>query len=279
MVALVVGSVIGVVLGLTGAGGSVLAVPLLIFAVSLPPNIAVALSLATVFVAASIGVATRLRHKEIVWMPAVFFAAGGMLFAPVGVGLAPHIPTSIHMSSFALIMLVIAIRMLVQSIRSPEATNVVRARSDGSKEVSNPICPLSDSNRLEPRFKCISLLALSGALTGVLSGIYGVGGGFLIVPILTAVTQLNMRHAVGTSLFVITLISGMGFLSYLVNQPSELLLENQVSWIVISGAVCGMLVGTLLSRRIAGPRLQQIFVAAIFTMAVFTLFNLDSISV
>lgn len=278
MLGLLVGCCIGLVLGLTGAGGSVLAVPLLIFVLNMAPDQAVTLSLAAVFGSALFGVITRLRRREIVWFPAFFFAAGGMLFAPLGVYLAQFFSDRWRLASFTVLMLVIAARMLLQSIRSPSSSSVVRAYSGNGEEAGSPMCPLSESRQFEPRFACISMLALAGALTGVLSGIYGVGGGFLIVPVLTMITQLSMRPAVGTSLFVIAVISGTGFVGYLFKNGSNALFGEPVFLWVIAGAIVGMFAGTLLSRKLAGPRLQQIFVAAIVAMAAFTLWNINSVT-
>lgn len=278
MIALLVGCSIGLVLGLTGAGGSVLAVPLLIFVLQYSPELAVMASLATVFATASFGVLTRLKNKEMVWVPAIAFAVGGLAFAPVGVYLAQYLSAVWHMATFTILMLVVAIRMFIQSIQDPGVAGIVRAQSNADFEQSSPMCPLSETNQFEPRLRCLGMLAFAGAFTGVLSGIYGVGGGFLIVPVLTAITQLNMRQAVGTSLFVIAVISAAGFLGYLLKNETGELVANPSLVQVIAGALVGMLVGTFLSKKIAGPRLQQFFVLVILMMASFTLFNMDKIS-
>lgn len=277
MVALIVGCSIGLVLGLTGAGGSVLAVPLLVFVLGFSPESAVTASLATVFVSALIGVAARLKYQETVWIPAISFAVGGMAFAPLGVYLAGFFSPHWHLGTFIILMFVIAARMLWQSVHDPEIALYVRAETDGSGEFSAPMCPLSENNQFQPRIRCISMLGLGGALTGILSGIYGVGGGFLIVPFMTAITQLSMRQAVGTSLFVITVISGVGFFSYILKAGGLSIATSPALVVVIGGAIVGMLVGTLLSRKIAGPRLQQLFVVAIIVMAIFSLVNLNSL--
>ena len=279
MMALLVGCAIGLVLGLTGAGGSVLAVPLLIFVLNVSPAMAVSFSLAAVFGSALFGVITRLRKQEIAWFPAWFFAAGGLLFAPVGVYLSDFFSDFWRLLSFTVLMLVIAGRMFWQSINAPLLSRFLRGGSEGEEDPASPMCPVSESSRFEPRLPCILVLALAGAATGVLSGIYGVGGGFLIVPVLTLMTQLSMRQAVATSLLIISLISGSGFVSYLYTEGLSAFTDSMIFGGVLAGALVGMFAGTLLSRRLAGPRLQQVFVVAIVAMAVFTFWNLDSVSV
>ena len=279
LAAILVGCAIGLVLGLTGAGGSVLAVPLLIFVLGVSPDTAVSFSLAAVFGSALFGVLTRLKKREIVWVPAWFFAAGGLLFAPVGVFLSGYISDTWRLISFTVLMLVIAARMLWQSINAPLQARFVRAGSEGNDDPASPMCPVSESSRFEIRVPCILVLAAAGAATGVLSGIYGVGGGFLIVPVLIMMTQLSMRQAVATSLLIISLVSGSGFVSYLYARGAGDFSGSPLFAWVMAGALAGMFMGTLLSRRIAGPRLQQLFVLAIVAMAVFTLWNLETVSV
>ncbi|MDX1696312.1 MAG: sulfite exporter TauE/SafE family protein [Ketobacteraceae bacterium] len=280
MLAILVGVAIGLVLGLTGAGGSVLAVPLLIFVLGMTPDEAVSLSLAAVFGSALLGVLIRLHKNEITWMPALFFAAGGMLLAPAGVVLAGYFPDTWRLGSFTVLMLIIAARMLWQSLREPLQARVLRAGSsaDDAEPDASPLCPVSETRRFEPGFACIAVLALAGALTGILSGIYGVGGGFLIVPVLTLMTRLSMRRAVATSLLVITVISGTGFLGYVLHDGIARYAGNPTFLWVMTGALTGMLAGTWLSRLLAGPRLQQIFVVTIVAMAILTLWNLDSLA-
>ena len=277
MIAALVGIAIGLVLGLTGAGGSVLAVPLLIFVLKVSPDAAVTFSLAAVFGSALFGVLTRLRTGEISWIPALFFAAGGMLFAPLGVFLSGYFSDSWRLVSFTVLMLIIAARMFWQSINAPTFSRVLRAGGEKDVASNGPMCPLSDSSQFEMRFSCIALLASGGAVTGILSGVYGVGGGFLIVPILTIITQLSMGQAVATSLLVISLISGSGFVSYVVGEGLEQFSGNWMFPLLMAGALAGMFIGTLLSRKLAGPRLQQVFVLAIVAMAGVTIWNLDSV--
>lgn len=102
-------------------------------------------------------------------------------------------------------------------------------------------------------------------MLGVLSGFFGVGGGFVIVPALVLAGRVPIHRAVATSLLVIALVSGSGVVSLLVSGRP---FATGVTILFVAGGVLGMLFGTLVSRRLSGPRLQRVFAAAILAMAV-----------
>ena len=134
-----------------------------------------------------------------------------------------------------------------------------------------PACRYDASGRLQLSSRCALRLILTGALTGLLSGLFGVGGGFLIVPALVMIASLPMRRAVATSLWVIVLISAIGFASHLV---AGQVLNLRVTLGFVLGGLAGMAIGIGLGRRIAGPMLQKLFSVMITAVAVFTLVRL-----
>ena len=253
--ALIIGALIGLVLGLTGAGGSVMAVPLLMGGLGLGLSMSAGLSLGAVASAAAFGVLMRLRQNQIVWPLVAVTGVGGMLLAPVGQWLANRLPEAALVVAFALLVAVIGLRMWQQADRDPESTRVLRAGTEHEARQAGVSCELSPSGRFEWRWPCMQRLLLAGALTGLLSGLFGVGGGFVIVPMLILVSGLSMRQAVATSLAVIVLISSAGFASFLWQQSLPALF-----WPLAGGALLGMLAGSVLGRFLAGLKLQKGFV-------------------
>lgn len=250
-----IGALIGLVLGLTGAGGSVMAVPLLMGVLGQSLPVSAGLSLGAVALAALFGVVLRWRRREVVWPLVAVTGAGGMLLAPVGQWLSARLPETSLVAAFALLVVVVAARMWRQADADPASTRVVRAGGVLSEDVTAAACSLSPSGRFEWRWPCMQRLLLAGAVTGLLSGLFGVGGGFVIVPMLVLISGLAMPQAVATSLAVIVLVSGSGFAGFLWQQSLPGLF-----WPLAGGALVGMLAGSGLGRFIAGPLLQKMFV-------------------
>lgn len=255
---LIIGAAVGLVLGLTGAGGSLFAVPLLMLGLGLATGEATGLALGAVAVSALWGVVSRLPRGDIVWLPALVLSISGALLAPAGRLLAVQLPDQVLMGGFVVLVLWVAARMWRQAQREPAAASVTRA-SAGAKvfEAEQPLCRFSPSGRLEMRPSCLMGILLGGAITGLLSGLFGVGGGFVIVPLLVLLTGLSMGAAVATSLAVIAVVSTSGFASYL--WLGESMNYGLLAWLS-GGGVLGMIAGSLLALRLAGPRLQRLFV-------------------
>jgi uncharacterized membrane protein YfcA len=266
---LLVGASIGVVLGLTGAGGSVLAVPLLLFLLHLEPTAATGLALGVVAVSSLYGAIQRVRQREVLWIPAVLFGLSGAVLAPFGRWLATWVEPNLLLVSFAILSLLIAARMLVQSVRQPDLARIVRAASPVNTPPEPLLCRLSETGQFDWRLRCMAGLSIGGVLTGLLSGFFGVGGGFLIVPFLNQLNAVAMRQAVATSLVVIAAISFSGFMAHVATQPVNWLLLLQLA----VGGVMGMVLGGLLAKKMAGAHLQQIFASVIVLMALLVLWR------
>jgi uncharacterized membrane protein YfcA len=265
---LVIGILIGAVLGLTGAGGSVLAVPLLLICLKLDPASATGLALGVVAASSGYGAIQRIRQREILWIPAALFGISGAIFAPPGRLLASHLPSEWLLGSFSVLSLVIAARMFLQSIQHPELAKVVRADSGDSTQ-EPLLCRLSDTGRFDWRVRCMAGLSVGGVLTGLLSGLFGVGGGFLIVPFLNQLNGVSMRHAVATSLVIIAAIASSGFVAHISTHAVD---WSQLAQLAIGG-IAGMVLGSVLARWLAGARLQQVFAIVIGVMAVLVWFR------
>ena len=266
MTVLLLGMAIGLVLGLTGAGGSVLAVPLLMMLLKLPMATASGLSLAAVSLAAGLGVVLRWRSGYIQWWLVGVLALTGSLLTPVGQALGRMLPETGVLVAFVGLSVAIGLRMWQQATQQPEATRVLRAGTSALATEAAPVCRLSG----EPLYRqspCLVRLLLAGAATGLLSGLFGVGGGFVIVPLLVLFTGIGMLSAVATSLGVISLVSATGFVSFLLTGTHD---WPQLLWLLI-GASAGMALGSVLAPRVAGPGLQQGFAVLVWLTALLTL--------
>lgn len=253
--ALLLGAIVGLVLGLTGAGGSVIAVPLLIFGLGWTLPQAVPVALLAVAASALVGAVAASRQGLVCYRAAVVLAVLGFITAPAGIWLALRIPDIWLQAIFAGVLVAVAVRLFIQATYSPDDSRVVRAAI--IRQDSSPVCRLnSQTGKLTWTSPCAFVLSLGGAVTGLITGLIGVGGGFIIVPALRHLTQLNMHAAVGTSLMVITGISIAGFTgAFFTGVP--------VSWPAavpfVGGAIIGMIAGRTLAPFLSGPFLQKGF--------------------
>ncbi len=243
------GMVVGFSLGLTGGGGSIFAVPLLVYGLSIAPREAIGISLAAVGATAFVGAVQRGLAGDVDLRIGLWFAAAGMLGAPMGSWLSADIPEPALLLLFACLMAFVAQRMW---------------RLASAEQLDVP------DHKTRKQMKHLSrralMLVLTGLLTGVLSGMLGVGGGFLIVPALVLASGMTIHRAVSTSLIVIALVSTSGVMAYIAaGRPLELTLAS----LFVLGGVAGMGVGTQLSRKLSGPILQKSFAFVMALVAVF----------
>lgn len=261
-----IGIVVGLILGLTGAGGSVLAVPLLMAGLGWPLTQAVPVALLAVSAAAALGTWAAWRHGIVRYRAALLMAALGMLLAPLGLWTAERLPPAQLAWMFSALLVAVAARLLGQAWRAPQETIVLR----GSElhEAANskpPTCQLStETGRIVWTQPCLWVVAATGGITGFLSGLMGVGGGFVIVPALRAVTGLTIHAAVATSLMTIALTS-LGTIGF------SLLRGQAMPWGIalpfMLAALGGMAAGRWLAPKVAGPLLQQGFAVLMLLVA------------
>lgn len=240
-----VGLICGLLIGLTGAGGTLFAVPLLLLLVGLSVQQAVPLALMAVMLAGALGSVIGLRAGYVRYRAAGLMAAFGLCMAPLGFGAAAHLPDSLLSVLLAAVMLVAALRMWLSADRGLAAAEaaglwqLARRHPQTGRFIWRPAMAVG--------------LAGIGAVAGLLAGLLGVGGGFIVVPALRAFTDLDIRSAIGTSLLCLTLISaGTLILLTLRGDVSEM--PHAAPF--IAGTVLGVGSGRLLSNRLS-PFLQQ----------------------
>jgi uncharacterized protein len=246
------GMLVGFSLGLVGGGGSILAVPLMVYVVGVPePHVAIGTSAIAVAANAAINLSNHARGGTVVWSCALMFAAAGIMGAFGGSILGKMLDGQKLLALFALVMLVIALLMLK-----------TRARI-GATDVK-----MSMSN--------LPAILGFGLATGSLSGFFGIGGGFLIVPALMLATGMSIMNAVSSSLVAVTAFGMTTALSYA--------WSGLVSWglaaLFVAGGIAGGLVGTRSARHLSERRgaLNTVFAAVIIAVAMYMLArNLSSL--
>lgn len=249
------GLVVGLILALTGAGGGILAVPLLIFGTGASVAEAGPIGLMAVGMAAALGAVLGLRAGIVRYRAAVLIAVTGMLLSPAGLWAARQIDGRWLAVLFALVLLFVAVKTFRQASGKDPATTA-----------EHVVCKRNgESGRFIWTRPCAMAMSLSGGMAGLLSGLLGVGGGFVMVPVLQRYTDLPMKSAVATSLAVIALISLMGVATTAVSGHLNWALALPFS----VGALAGMLGGRSLASRLAGPQLQKgfAFVSALVAIA------------
>jgi hypothetical protein len=239
------GSLVGFSLGLVGGGGSILAVPLMVYVVGVPDaHLAIGTSAIAVAANAAINLSNHARGGTVRWSCALTFAAAGIIGAFVGSIFGKMLDGQKLLALFSLIMLVIAMLML-------------KTRS----KVGLPDVQISWSN--------LPAIVGLGLATGTLSGFFGIGGGFLIVPALMLATGMSIMNAVSSSLVAVTAFGLTTAASYAYS--------GLVSWalagLFIAGGIVGGLIGTRSARHLAARRgaLNVVFASVIIAVALYML--------
>ncbi|WP_454689926.1 sulfite exporter TauE/SafE family protein [Achromobacter aloeverae] len=253
--ATLLGLAIGALLGLTGAGGGILAVPALMLGLHLGLAEAAPVALIAVGSAAALGAVQGLRHGLVRYKAATLMAVAGGVTAPAGLLLARHLPAAWLSVGFAAVMLVIATRMARQarriSARTPSAGGEVHEAG-----VRDKPCRLSPATGkfIWTRRAALTLGSI-GAVSGVCTGLLGVGGGFIIVPALTRFSDARMHSIVSTSLMVIALVSAVTVAS----AAAHGLALTSLQWTFVGAAIAGMAVGRNFAARVPQAALLRVF--------------------
>lgn len=266
--AILFGSIVGFALGLTGGGGGVFAVPLLVYGLAIAPREAVGISLASVGGTALFGAVPRLVRGEVELRTGLLFAVAGIVGAPLGAYFSKLVSEQVLLVLFAVLMFVVAYRMWSKA-KNPKVASGVCV-TEGEPERDRSACQRDEDGKLRLTSRCIGLLIVTGLITGVLSGMFGVGGGFVIVPALVLFSGMEIHRAVGTSLFVIVLVSVSGVASHLAaGNP----ISPEVAIQFMVGGFAGMWLGGIVAKRLKGPTLQKIFSVAVVLVAMFMIFK------
>jgi uncharacterized membrane protein YfcA len=250
--AIVPGVLIGAALGLLGGGGSVLTVPIFVYVLGFTPKEAIAMSLAVVGATSAFGTASHWRAGNVNVRVAVLFGGVAMVGTLLGVRLARFVPGTTQLVVFGAVMLAAAGFML-------------RGRA--------PLDAETPGRAAQPVMSVLKVVP-GGLLVGSLTGIVGVGGGFLIVPALVLL-RMPLREAVGTSLLIITGTCAVGFLGYL----GHVRLDWTAVMLVAAGTLPGIALGSYLHRFVPQSALRRGFAAFLVVIAAFILIeNLGPLS-
>jgi uncharacterized protein len=246
------GMLVGFSLGLVGGGGSILAVPLMVYVVGVAePHVAIGTSAIAVAANAAINLSNHARGGTVIWSCALIFAAAGMAGAFGGSILGKMVDGQKLLALFALVMIVIALLML-------------KTRS----RIGLPDVKVSMSN--------MPAIVGLGLATGTVSGFFGIGGGFLIVPALMLATGMPIMNAVSSSLVAVTAFGMTTAASYA--------WSGLVSWalagLFVAGGIAGGLAGTRSARHLAERRgaLNTVFAVVIIAVALYMLARNISLS-
>ena len=265
MLIILLGVLVGLLLGLTGAGGGILAIPALTLGLGWTLLEATPVALLAVGMAAAVGALDGLRKGLVRYKAAGLMAGAGWLASPVGLYLAKLLPAAALMVLFGAIMMFVSGRMFRQA-------------ADGCSEIDaahGKNCRINpDTGRLVWDTKCSTTLACIGAVSGLLTGLLGVGGGFLIVPAFRRFSDVPMHGIVATSLMVVALVS-LGTLAHLLYQGVSLSGEASV---FIGATLAGMIAGRLIAPKVSGKRMQQGFAVVCAVVSVLMMAKVALIS-
>jgi uncharacterized protein len=224
-------------LGLLGAGGTATALPILVYLVGLTPHHAITVSIVIVGTVSAFGAYLHHRHGTVSWPAVLTFAPFGVVGAALGAHWCNLVSGRALLLSFSLLLVIMAVRML------------------------------SDGGAAPPRRRAAPLVALAGFAIGILTGLLGVGGGFVIVPALIWLGGLEMKHAIGTSLAIIAINSASAFYGHWRATPH---LDAPVVAALLLSAACGMAAGSRLVRRWPAARLRRGFAILLLLLAAYT---------
>jgi uncharacterized membrane protein YfcA len=236
--------VVGLVLGLLGGGGSILAVPIFLYVFHVPPKPAIAMSLVVVGMSALVGFLTHWRQGTVNVRIALGFGALAMGGAFAGARVSRYVPASIQLSLFAAFAVTAALMMLRDSSRSAAA----RA---GTAE--------------SPAIRFSPVLGVQAVGVGVLTALIGAGGGFMIVPALVLMANVPIREAVGSSLLIIAMNASSAVAGYIGQVPFDWRL---VGWFTAIASI-GAIIGTRLVRRLPAARIKQAFAIMILVLGTY----------
>lgn len=249
------GLVVGVILGLTGAGGGMLAVPALIYTQGWTMQEAMPVALIAVSISAIIGAIDGLQKKLVRYKAAILMALAGAPMTSLGVYIAHQMSQAFLLISFSVIVLIVMLRLGWQ-LRDKNLEDVERitlARVN------------SQTGKFDWNVKTGAVLASIGGTAGFVTGMLGVGGGFIIVPMLRHFTNLSIHGAIATSLMVISLVGSSAITSALAQGA---ILPPLITGFFIGSTIVGVLIGRIISKHLPARQVQIIFIMVLFGVAV-----------
>lgn len=248
ILAVLSGGLVGLVLALIGGGGSILATPLLLYVVGVAsPHVAIGTSALAVSINAFANFINHARRGNVRWRNAAIFALVGMIGASIGAAVGKQTDSHVLLPLFAVLMIVVGFHMLGRRDADEHAADVRFSRANA------------------PR------LIAYGLGVGALSGFFGIGGGFLIVPGLIGATGMSMLQAIGSSLLSVGAFGATTATSYALDN----LIDWRIALLFIGGGLIGGVIGTALCHRLAQQRgaLQKLFAGLVFAVAAYMLYR------
>ncbi len=254
--AILYGSLVGLSLGLTGGGGAVIAIPLLIYGLSFQYSEATAISLAVIGGTALYGALLQSRKGHVLWVIGGLLGLGGIPTVSAGKWISDHVSQSILLVFFALLMTFIGLKMILQHKNNHNGGEKVRLRNATTWR--------------DLTWSQILLLLFFGGVVGVLSGTFGIGGGFFFVPTLDFILKIPIEQATATSLVGIFLIAVSGVVLNLdLFSSGETILAAQF----FIGSACGMTIGSFTKELLSAKTLEVTFGAFVLALAAFVLYS------
>jgi uncharacterized membrane protein YfcA len=247
---------VGISLGLIGGGGSILAVPILVYVLGVPLKSAIAMSLIIVGIVSLIGIIPHWQQGNVNLKTVALFAPGAMLGAYIGARIAtlPMITSTVQLILFVSIMFVAAYLMIKNA----------GDKSDPELNFSHQF-----SNKYYFNLPPWLVINIEGLSVGVISGLVGIGGGFMIIPALVLVGKTPIKEAVGTSLAIIALKAMTGFAGYL----GSISIDINLIFTFTLAASTGTLIGAYLTQFIQGKDIEKAFGYFVILVALFMLFE------
>ena len=251
----VLASLVGISLGLIGSGGSILTVPILVYIMGVNPVLATAYSLFIVGSTALVGAVQSAIQKRVDFKTVLIFGLPSITAVyATRMWLMPLIPKELFSIATFIITKPIALMILFAVVMILASVSMIRP---GKKKRMDENVPMIYN---------YPMILLEGAIVGILTGLVGAGGGFLIIPALVLLARMPMKLAVGTSLFIIAAKSLIGFIGDL--QGSEV-----IDWQLLIGftasAVVGIFIGIILAKRIPGEKLKKAFGWFVLVMGIY----------
>jgi uncharacterized membrane protein YfcA len=253
MLGYLLAALIGLSLAIMGGGGSILTVPIFVYVMHFEPKTAIAMSLPVVGVTSLAGAVNHWREGNFDLRAALTFGVLAMTGAYVGARLAANVSGIVQLTLLGLVMIASALLMLRRPVRGPGV-------EPGAAEEA------TTRHALSARMLPVAIVGLS---VGMLTGIVGIGGGFLFVPALVLLARLPMKTAVGTSLLVIALNTAAGSLGY----RGQVDVPWHVVLVFTAIAIVGIVLGTRVVRHVSQLALRRAFAYFLFAMAAFILYQ------
>ncbi|MDI9332387.1 MAG: sulfite exporter TauE/SafE family protein [Alphaproteobacteria bacterium] len=259
-IAIVSGVLIGAIMGLMGAGGGILTVPVLVAGLDWSMQQAAPVALVAVTASAVVGAIDGFRHRLVRYKAAMLMATCGIPMTHFGQIWANALPQHLLMAGFAALMLMVARRFYRQALQQTSTSDDVLylafIHETTGKFIWTPLTAL--------------VLSCIGLFTGLMTGLLGVGGGFLIVPLMRRFTNLSLSGIVATSLFLISLVSGGGVISALLSGAVLPAMETSG---FVAAMVSGMLIGRFFSRRLDPKQVQLGFAILLLALSVYLFYR------